>query len=149
MNSVSVDRNIANGFEESHFRCNSAKVGRSRTFWGSNTGIDPPLRLLISALSPVTYSLGEIHNLEAFGADDRELVLQKMDVEGFGGNEKVLVQPEPLRPLPKERSEWSTLPIFGVAPKDRLENPKEGVHLIPLAEASQHRESRHTPFFFM
>ena len=36
---------MARGLEVSHLRCNSARDGRSRTFWGSKTGIEPPFRL--------------------------------------------------------------------------------------------------------
>lgn len=122
MNSVSVDRNMAKGFEVSHFRCSSASAGRSRTFCGSKTGIDPPLRLKSSAKPTGLNSLGEVHDLEAFGADYGELVFQEVYIERFCRNEEVLVQPEPFCPLAKEWSEWSTLPILGVAPQNRFKN---------------------------
>ena len=88
--------------------------------------MDPPLRLRehqhISETEPRQDILGEIHNLEAFGADHSQLVFKEVHVECFRRDEKVLVQAEPLGPLAEERTKGAPLTILGISSQDRLQN---------------------------
>lgn len=70
-------------------------------------------------------SLGQVHDLEALCAYHSQLVFEEVNIERFGRDEKVFVQPEPLRSLSEKRSERAPLSILYITPQNGFQDPEQ------------------------